>query len=452
MRHGTIEHLAAKLATGKTTSRQLVEECLSRIDDPAGEGRRAFLSVSREKALAAADYYDRLRGPGAAPTAFAGIPISIKDLFDMAGETTTAGSIVLRDAPPATRDAGSVARLKAAGFVPVGRTNMSEFAFSGLGLNPHYDTPRTPYDRATGRLPGGSSSGAAVSVADGMAFGALGTDTGGSCRIPAALCGIVGFKPTAHRVPQSGVFPLAPSLDSVGPLAGSVRSCAILDAVLAGDDPDDFPDVPLDGLRLGLPQTLVMDGLDPAVAGAFSKAMTRLSHSGARIMETPLRELAELPRLNEKGGFFTAEAYAHHRSLVDAKAALYDQRILSRIRLGANQSAADYLDLLHRRADFITRVEPVMAPYDALIMPTVPIVPPALAPLEDEQEYHRVNLLLLRNTRFANLLDGSAVSIPCHEPGQAPVGLMIVGPRDSDRRLLGLAAAIEALVSPTAAR
>ncbi len=211
-------------------SRGLVEQCLARIADQSGEGQRVFLKVHTEQALAAADYYDRLRARGATPSPFAGIPVSIKDLFDIAGGVTTAGSIVLKDAPAAEHDAPAVARLRAAGFIPIGRTNMTEFAFSGLGINPHYDTPFNPYDRQAGRIPGGSSSGAAVSVTDGMAFAALGTDTGGSCRIPAALCGIVGFKPTAHRVPTAGAFPLSTSLDSIGPLAATVVCCAALPA------------------------------------------------------------------------------------------------------------------------------------------------------------------------------------------------------------------------------
>ena len=204
-------------------SRDLVEQCLAHIDDKAGEGGRTFLKVHREKALAAADFHDRLRAFGTAPFAFPGIPVSIKDLFDIAGEVTSAGSVALGNAPPAREDAPAVARLRAAGFIPIGRTNMTEFAFSGLGINRHYGTPLSPHDRSSARIPGGSSSGAAVSISDGMALGALGTDTGGSCRIPAAFCGIVGFKPTASRVPTQGAFPLSASLDSVGPLGADGR-------------------------------------------------------------------------------------------------------------------------------------------------------------------------------------------------------------------------------------
>src|SRR5215475_13636689 len=230
----SLAQLKAELARGGK-SRGLVEQCLARIADQSGEGGRVFLKVHAADALAAADFYDRVRARGAAPSLFAGIPVSIKDLFDVAGDATTAGSIALKNGKAATRDAPAVARLRAAGLIPIGRTNMTEFAFSGLGINPHYGTPANAYDRPAGRIPGGSSSGAAVSITDGMAFGALGTDTGGSCRIPAALCGIAGFKPTQKRVPIDGAFPLSHTLDSIGPLAAKVADCAVFDAVLAGE-------------------------------------------------------------------------------------------------------------------------------------------------------------------------------------------------------------------------
>ena len=233
----TIEDHAKALADGSTSSRALVEQCLARIADPGGEGARAFIKVHAGPARAMADAMDTLRRVGREPSRYAGIPVALKDLFDIAGEATPAGSRVLADAPSAAAHAPVVQRMLAAGFVPVGRTNMTEFAFSGLGINPHYGTPCSPWDRAARRIPGGSSSGTAVSVSDGMAVAGLGTDTGGSCRIPAAFCGIVGYKPTARRVPITGVLPLAPSLDSVGPLAPSVACCAVIDAVLAGETP-----------------------------------------------------------------------------------------------------------------------------------------------------------------------------------------------------------------------
>src|SRR5499433_4582947 len=285
----SLAQLTAHLARGGK-SRGLVEQCLARITDQSGEGRRVLLKVHAEPALAAADYSDRLRARGPAPSPFAGIPLSIKDLFDIAGDVTTAGSVVLKDEPAAKQDAPAVAHLRAAGFIPIGRTNMTEFAFSGLGINPHYDTPLNSYERRAGRIPGGSSSGAAVSVTDGMAFGALGTDTGGSCRIPAAFCGIVGFKPTAHRVPTAGAFPLSTSLDSIGPLAATVECCAIVDAVLAGASSTELLPCSLDGLRLAVPQTMVLDNMEPAVADAFGRALAALRNAGARVVDIPLRE------------------------------------------------------------------------------------------------------------------------------------------------------------------
>ena len=439
--------LKAELARGGT-SRKLVEQCLSRIDDRSGEGGRVFLKVNAADALAAAEYYDRLRAHGASPSPFAGIPVSIKDLFDVAGEVTTAGSVVLRGAAAAARDAPCVARLRAAGFIPIGRTNMTEFAFSGLGINPHYGTPLNPHDRAAARIPGGSSSGAAVSVTDGMAFGALGTDSGGSCRIPAALCGIVGFKPTAHRVPTRGAFPLSTSLDSVGPLAATVACCAVLDAVLAGEPAADLPAFPVDGLRLAVPQTMVLDGVEPAVARAFDAALTALRKAGARIVDIPLRELAELAQINAKGGLAAAESYAVHRALIAKAEKMYDPRVLTRLRRGQEQDAADYIDLVRARADFIRRVAAATAPYDALMMPTVPVTAVPVADLAADDAYRQVNFLVLRNPSVANFLDRCSISIPCHRGGEAPVGLMLIGEHGADRRLLGIAAAIEAAVSP----
>jgi aspartyl-tRNA(Asn)/glutamyl-tRNA(Gln) amidotransferase subunit A len=446
----TIAEAAAALDAG-ARSRGLIEEALARINDKSGEGARTFLRVHAEQALAAADFYDRLRAGGAAPSRFAGIPVSLKDLFDIAGDVTTAGSRVLRDAPPARRDAPAVARLRAAGFIPIGRTNMTEFAFSGIGINPHYGTPSSPYDRGSCRIPGGSSSGAAVSVSDAMALGAIGTDTGGSCRIPAAFCGLVGFKPTASRVPTQGAFPLSTSLDSVGPLAATVACCATLDAVLAGEPVEDLAPFPLEALRVAVPQTMVLDSVEPAVAHAFERALMRLRDKGARIVDVALRELDELRAINAKGGIVTAEAYALHRPLIARGEKLYDPRVVTRILRGREQDAADYIDLVNARADFIRRVSAIAAPYDALAMPTVPMPAPRMVDLEPDDAYRRINMLVLRNPSIANFLDACSISIPCHHGGEAPAGLMIFGKHGSDRRLLSIAAAIESVVSPVAA-
>ena len=441
----TLLEISGALAAGTTTSRALTETALARADDKAGEGARVFTRLYREAALAEADASDRLRQAGIVPSPLAGLPISIKDLFDVAGETTLAGSVVLKGKQAAKADAPIVQRLRAAGAVIVGRTNMTEFAFSGLGLNPHYGTPRNPWDRKTGRIPGGSSSGAAVSVTDGMAAAAIGTDTGGSVRIPSALCGLTGFKPTARRVPTEGAFPLSFVLDSIGPLACSVACCALLDAVLAGEPPQVPAALPLAGLRFGAPQRYVLDGMDATVSATYAAALTRLSKVGARIVDIPFAELESLPAINAKGGIVTAEAYAIHRKLLAESGDRYDPRVGVRLRRGAAQDAADYIDLLAARRDLIARAAAVSAPFDALIMPTVPVVAPALAPLEaDDDLYAKTNVLVLRNPSAGNFLDRCALSLPCHAPGEAPVGLMLMGEHGQDRRLLAIGLAVEA--------
>jgi aspartyl-tRNA(Asn)/glutamyl-tRNA(Gln) amidotransferase subunit A len=445
----TLTRLAADLALGRTKSRDQIEACLARATSPSGEGQRTFLKMAEEPARAAADYFDKLRKLGRSPGLFAGIPLSVKDLFDVAGDVTTAGSLVLQDAEPAAHDAEAVARLRAAGFIILGRTNMTEFAFSGLGINPHFDTPRNPWDRAAGRIPGGSSSGAAISVTDGMAFGALGTDTGGSCRIPAALCGIVGFKPTARRVPLGGVYPLSSTLDSVGTLANSVNCCAMMDSILAGESPVELIPANLAGLRLGVPRSYVSDGLVGEVARSFDRALHSLSKAGAHIREVPLTELTELPEINSKAGFAAPEAYVLHRDRIASRGSRYDPRVLARILRGREQDAADYIELHRRRRNFIGRVAPIIRAYDAMLMPTLPIVAPRLADLVSDEAYTRANALTLRNSSIVNFIDGCGISIPCHEPGAAPVGLTLFGASQTDRRLLEIAAAAEICMTGT---
>ncbi|MDE2199394.1 MAG: amidase [Rhodospirillales bacterium] len=444
----TLHHLASALADGRTTARQLVEDSLARIADPAGEGGRAFLKVHAGQARAMADAADALRRAGRAPGRFAGIPFAVKDLFDIAGEPTPAGSTVLAGAAPAAANATAVRRMLAAGFIPVGRTNMTEFAFSGLGINPHYGTPASPWDRAARRIPGGSSSGTAVAVADGMVAVGLGTDTGGSCRVPAAMCGIVGYKPTARRVPNAGVLPLSTSLDSVGPLAGSVPCCATVDAILAGEEPAPLQPAALAGLRLAVPQNVVLDGLDDMVAAAFQRALSRLAAAGARIVPRAFAALDEVVQANATGGFAAAEAYAWHRELVTARGAEYDPRVRARILRGQGMPAADYITLLAARAAINARFDAQTQEYDALLLPTCPLIPPRIADLAEEAEYNRVNLLQLRNTALGNFLDRCAISLPCHEAGEAPVGLMVMGETMGDARLFAIAAGIAAAMGP----
>lgn len=440
----TLAELHSALNEGRATSAKLTDAALAHIADPAGEGVRVFTGVYSGQARAAAQASDLLRGAGLARSAIDGLPISIKDLFDVAGETTMAGSLVREGAPAASEHAVIVKRLLAAGAVIVGRTNMTEFAYSGVGINPHYGTPRNPWDRATGRIPGGSSSGAAVSVTDNMAVAAIGTDTGGSVRIPAAFCGLTGFKPTARRVPLTGALPLSTQLDSIGPIAASVACCAQLDAILAGDDAPLPTAARLRGMRLAVPATVVLDGLDSTVAAAFDAALSRLSAAGALVEQIAIPEFAELAAINATGGLSGAEAWAWHKDLIERAGDAYDPRVLSRIRRGQTMSAADLLELLQARVRWIASVEQRIAGYDALLMPTVPLVAPALAELAEDDAYYRINALILRNPTLINFLDGCALSLPCHPSGSAPIGLTLAAAGGRDRAILSLGMAVEA--------
>ncbi|MCW0207573.1 Biuret hydrolase [Achromobacter veterisilvae] len=442
----TLNDLNLALREGRTSSVALTEAALARAQDEAGEGARVFTRLYAESALAQARASDTLRAAGIVRSAVDGLPISIKDLFDVEGETTMAGSVAREGEPAADADAEVVQRLIAAGAVVIGRTNMTEFAYSGLGINPHYGTPLNPYDRATGRIPGGSSSGAAVSVSDGMAAAAIGSDTGGSVRIPAALCGLTGFKPSAWRVSMAGVLPLSANLDSIGPIAASVRCCAELDAILSGDGGPVPEAMPLRGLRLAVPTTLALDAIDKHVAESFAAAVARLKSAGALVDEIAVPEFAELAAINSKGGFTAAEAWAWHRDLIARAGKRYDPRVVSRIIRGKDMSAADYLDLLDAREAWVAAVDRRIAGYDALIMPTTPIVAPAVADLQaSDDAYYAANGLILRNPTLINFLDGCALSLPCQAAGTAPVGLMIAGSNGADRRILAIGLSVEEL-------
>jgi len=402
-----------------------------------------FTRLYPAAARAAADYADALNSAGAPSLSLAGLPVSVKDLFDVAGEPTSAGSMVLKSSPAAVADAPAVQRLREAGAAIIGKTNMTEFAFSGVGLNPHFGTPANPADHAVARIPGGSSSGAAVSVAAGMCVAGLGSDTGGSIRIPAALCGLVGFKPTARRVPTTGAIPLSTTLDSIGAITRSVEDCILIDNIIA-DHPLYVPELPIRDLRFAVPQTLMLDALESHIATSFSAALSRLSKAGARIIDAPFTLLGESAALNKFSG---AEAFAWHRGLLADHEASYDARVVKRIKLGASMSAADYIDLHRVRRAWISSMEQEMEPFDALIMPTVPIVAPPIAELEaSEDTFFKINAQLLRNPSTINLLDGCAVSLPCHAAGGLPAGFMIAGAAMTDRRILAIARAIEKVI------
>ncbi|MGH6933959.1 MAG: amidase [Dongiaceae bacterium] len=443
-----VQKIAGDLAEGRTTSAALVQSALERIDDLAGEGRRTFVTVLRDQAKAAALSADLLRRAGIVPSPLSGLPISVKDLFDLAGLATTASSRILAGARPAMEDAAIVARLRAAGAVIVGRTNMTEFAYSGLGLNPHYDTPRNPWDRQIGRIPGGSSSGAAISVTDGMAAAAIGSDTGGSVRIPAALCGLTGFKPTKGRHPMAGVLPLSTSLDTVGPLAPTVECCWLVDRIMAGESPSAPPAVSIGSLRLAVATTHMFDNIEWPVASAFQRALSAISAAGAKLSNLPELDLNAVNVIGRQGNIISVEAFAWHRRLLEMRRDVYDPRVASRMDPGQRASAVEYVqaqeELRRRREESAA----LTRSFDAILLPTVAVVAPTIAELADDEHYFRTNALVLRNTAPANWLNRCAISLPIHGPGEAPVGLMLMGETFGDSRLFAAAGAVERAVAP----
>lgn len=447
-----IAALARDLAEGRTTSVALTTEALARVEDKDGEGPRAFIRVFRDSALAAAEASDSLRKAGIVPSPLAGIPVSVKDLCDVAGYTTLAGSIVMRNQPPATKDAPVVARLREAGAIVVGTTNMTEFAMGGLGLNPHYGNVRNAFDRQTGRVPGGSSSGAAISVTDGMAAMGLGTDTAGSVRIPAAFNGLAGFKPTVGRIPTEGVFPLSTTLDSVGPLARTVECCALTDAVWA-DEPVVAPEpVPLEGLRFAVPTTVMTDSLEPAVATAFDAALKKLAKTGARIEEIAMPEIAEIAAMARTRFPSMVEGYSIHRDRLAHAASDMDPRIVGRMQAGAKIPGYEYYEGMQFLKDVRLRASRTTARYDALVFPTVAVTAPAIARFtETEEGRNDFFVIVIRNASVANLLERCALSVPCHEAGAAPVGLTLMGERMADKRILAIGRAVEKTISPDGA-
>jgi aspartyl-tRNA(Asn)/glutamyl-tRNA(Gln) amidotransferase subunit A len=434
-------------ASGAPSCEALLHEVIARADAP--EAAAVFTARFDADALAAARQADAQRAAGVPLGSLAGLPVTVKDLYDVAGRTTMAGSVLREGRPPAARDSAAVARLRAAGAAITGLTNMTEFAFSGVGINPHHGTPRNPCDAAVARIPGGSSSGAAVSVALGLAVAGLGSDTGGSIRVPAALCGLVGFKNTQARTPLDGAFPLSFTLDTVCAMTRSVADCLVVDGVLAGA-PLAVPDRPqgLAGARLALPQTLMLDALQPEVAAAFARALSKLSAAGAQIVELPLRELAEIAQINAPGGFSAIEAFAVHRHDLQTQRGRFDPRVAARIALGEGVSAADYITMQQRRRDWINRMQVALAGFDALISPTVPLLAPPIAELQASDEaFFKANGQLLRNTFAINFLDGCAFTLPCQAPGELPVGLMLSAPAGHDAALAGLALAVEAALA-----
>lgn len=416
--HADLHALREAVRGGTTTAARLLAEARDAARDPAARG--TWLD----------DRFDALLAAPAPSSALplAGLPVSVKDLFDEAGVVTRAGSVALDDAAPAPRDAPAVARLKAAGGVVAGRTNMTEFAFSGVGVNPHHGTPANPADAAVPRIPGGSSSGAAVSVASGAAVIGLGSDTGGSIRIPAALCGIVGFKNTARLTPADGAFPLSITLDTVCAMTRSVRDAIVAHEILAARTVTRAT-APLSGFRLAVVTTLMLDELEPGVADAFEAAVRTLRDAGAQVAEIPLPAISDLGRIQSTGGFSAAESYARHRTLLARAGERYDPRVRARIERGAGMKAWEYIELHEARRAWIADVQRGLAGFDAVLSPTVPMLAPPIASVapgaERDEAFFRVNALLLRNPSVVNMLDGCALTLPCHRAGELPVGLML---------------------------
>jgi aspartyl-tRNA(Asn)/glutamyl-tRNA(Gln) amidotransferase subunit A len=427
------------------SARDRLEQAFARIADPTGEGARACLTVYHDAARAAADAADARVRAGVSLGALDGVVLTIKDLFDVKGEPTRAGSKTLADAPPATADAPVVRRLRAAGAVIAAKTNMSEFAFSGVGTNPHFGTPGNPADRA--RVPGGSSSGAAVAVADGFCDIAIGTDTGGSTRIPAALCGVVGFKPSKWRVPTEGAFPLSFTLDSVGPLARSVTDCAGADAVMAGDEVPALEPASVSGLRLGVPQNAKLLRRDETVSAAFARASDALRKAGARVNDVPFPLLDQMLAANPKGGFPVPEAYSIHRQRLAERGDEIDRSIRDRIARGASITAADYIDLVQIRRRLVRAMDAWLSDtaLDALVLPTTPIVAPHIDQVATPETFAPANMALLSYTSIMNFFDLCAISLPLRTEA-LPVGLMLIARNGDDRRLFRVAAAVERLL------
>jgi aspartyl-tRNA(Asn)/glutamyl-tRNA(Gln) amidotransferase subunit A len=430
-------------AVKRRTARDRLEDALSRIADPKGEGARACLTTYAQIARDAADAADARERSGVTLGPLDGAIVSIKDLFDVAGEPTRAGSKIQADAPPAKADAPVVRRLRSAGAVIVAKTNMVEFAFSGIGTNPHYGTPGNPADRA--RVPGGSTSGGAVAVADGMCEIAIGSDTGGSTRIPAALCGLVGYKPTKLRVPTDGAFPLSSTLDSIGPIAKSVAACAAADAVLAADDPSALEPVPLSGIRFGIPQGLPLQNLDDTVASRFSDALKELDRNRVRLSEETIPLLDDMVRSNSKATFAAAEGYSIHRERLATRAGDFDPFVRSRIEAGSAVSAADYMAIVQGRMALARAMNARLLDLDGLVLPTTPIVAPTIVDVSTAEGFAAKNGLVLRNPALVNFFDLCAISLPLPRAGGLPVGLMLVARNGQDRRLFRMAAAVERL-------
>ena len=390
----------------------------------------------------------RLRS-GLALSALDGVPMAWKDLFDVEGRVTTAGSIVLKGNAPADRDAHLLRAAVSAGIVTLGLVNMTEFAYSGIGLNPHYGTPRNPRDPEVARSPGGSSSGSAVLVAAGLSPLAIGTDTGGSVRVPASFNGVVGYKSSTGHYPMDGVFPLSRTLDTLGPLAHTVEDCVLVDAALRGALVPEARRGPVEGVRICVPETLVLEGCEPAVLANFEAAIERLAKAGARIERRPLPQLAAIPDLIAKHGHLLgAEAmHLHKDRVLGPDAARMDRRVVRRIRLAEKMTAVDLVEVQQTRARLIAETEAAIG--DAILaFPTTPNVAMPIAPLEaDDDLFFRENAKTLRNTMVGNFLDWCGVAIPSGvDKDGMPTSLLLSATHGRDTAVLSAALAAEPII------
>ncbi|WP_062310654.1 amidase [Polynucleobacter sinensis] len=442
-----ISYIQSQLNAGKISTHQLIKNCLDKIQDINGQGAKAFLAIDEKGALATADAQDILRNASLPVGPLAGVTISIKDLFDVLDQVTGSGSRVLHSNPPATKDAHVVAKLREAGSILIGRTNMTEFAYSGLGVNPHFGTPLNPFERDVQRIPGGSTSGGAVSVSDEMVSVALGSDTGGSCRIPAALCGLVGYKSTASRYSMEGVLPLSGSLDSIGVIASSVDCCQRVDVVMSGRNYAINHNIEARDIRMGVLRNIVLSGMDEYVEHAYLEALDILISAGIHANKVDSNAVSQVIDLQGQPKIVSAEAFAGLEKVISISLPEIDPRVSSRVLKGREVSSAAYIQTVSMRAKLISMWEDEFASDDIWIMPTVPVIAPKLIDLNDDDEYFRLNGLLLRNPGIFNFLDGCAISIPCQTLNSAPVGLMLVAPGGNDEKLLSIASLFEDIFS-----
>ncbi len=444
----TIASARKALEEGQVSAVDLVSNAFSAIEREEGEGSRTFIRTFKNNAITQAAASDALRKMNVPQGPLAGIPISIKDLFDITGEVTTAGSRVLADAEPASKDAKVIENLRAAGAIFLGHTNMTEFAYSGLGINPHHGTPLNVWDRRIGRVPGGSSSGAAISVAENMAIAALGSDTGGSIRIPAAFNRLYGFKPSLDRHSMDGIFPLSSSLDTIGAIARSMECCRILDHVMAGLPVPEANIRPLAGMRFAILETIALDGLDVEVAGGFVRALEKMSQAGARLERVKIDAINRFSDIAELGSLAGPEAWHLHRDLISSDEADFDPRVASRIKAAQSISAADYIEMLALQRDMQERTHLATRNYDAVLLPSVAVVPPEIKPLlSSDDAYIETNLKVLRNTAIGNVLGVPAASIPVGGEDTAPVGMMVMGEMGQDALVQDIAQSIDMVLN-----